>query len=40
MFTTSAFEEERSLSILQDKGSYVNYGDIGLLNPYHDKNRR
>ena len=40
MFTTTAYEEEKCLAILQNKGSCVNYGDICFLNPYHDNNSR
>ena len=39
IFTTTAFEQERCLAILQKKGSCVNYGDICFLNLYHDRNR-
>ena len=39
MFTTIAFEQERCLAILQNKGSCVNYGDICSLNLYYDRNR-
>ena len=40
MFTITAFEEERCLAILQNKGSFVNYEDICFLNLYPDRNRR
>ena len=40
MFTITAFEEERCLAILQNKGSFVNDEDICFLNLYPDRNRR
>ena len=40
MFTSTAFVEERCLTILQNKGSCVNYVDTCFLNLYHDKNRK
>ena len=40
MFITTAFEEERCLAILQNKGSFVNYGNIYFLNLYPNRNRR